>query len=129
MFISENKKKTRLNLGIKVYLPAAVFCLIFFLVYDRFSHGVRSPYMTYLFLWPLVLGLIPSLILQLFPHIRRQKRISANLYHAGVAAVTVSSLLRGIFEIAGTASDYQVWLMTAGGILLISGLFAYVIGK
>ena len=85
--------------------------------------------MTFLFLWPLVLGFIPSLLLQLIPRMRRQKRISANLYHPGVAAVTVSSLLRGIFEIAGTASDYQEWLMIAGGILWVCGLIAYFIGK
>lgn len=57
------------------------------------------------------------------------KRLSANLYHAGVAAVTVSSLLRGILEIAGTASDYQAFLMTAGAFLLACGSAAYMIGK
>ena len=127
MSASENEKK--INLGIKIYLPVTFFCLIIFLIYDRFSHGVRSPYMTFLFMWPLVLGFIPSLLLQLIPRMRRQKRLSANLYHPGVAAVTVSSLLRGIFEIAGTASDYQEWLMIAGGILWVCGLIAYFIGK
>ena len=85
--------------------------------------------MTYLFMWPLVLGLIPSLLMQVCARMRRQKRISANLYHPGVAAVTVSSLLRGIFEIAGTSSDYQVLLMIAGGILLLGGFLAYLVGK
>lgn len=112
-----------------MYLPIALFCLFFFLVYDRFSRGVRSPYMTWLFLWPLVLGLLPSLVLQLFPRLPRQKRLSADLYHAGVAAVTVSSLLRGIFEIAGTASDHQMRLMVFGGILLVCGIAAYIMGK
>ena len=129
MSTSESKKSAQFNLGVRVYLPVTAFCLIFFLIYDRFSHGVRSPYMTYLFAWPLVLGLLPSLLMQAFPRMRRQKRLSADLYHPGVAAVTVSSLLRGIFEIAGTASDYQVWLMLAGGVLLLGGLLAYLIGK
>lgn len=121
--------KNNLNLGIKIYLPVSLFCLFFFLVYDRFSHGVRSPYMTWLFLWPSILGLLPSLILQLFPKLPRQNRLSADLYHPGVAAVTVSSLLRGIFEIAGTASDYQTWLMIFGGVLLVCGVAAYAMGK
>ena len=129
MSISENEKTARFNLGVRAYLPVTAFCGIFFLIYDRFSHGVRSPYMTYLFAWPLVLGLLPSLLMQAFPRMRRQKRLSADLYHPGVAALTVSSLLRGIFEIAGTASDYQVWLMLAGGVLLLGGLLAYLIGK
>ena len=129
MSTSESKKSAQFNLGVRVYLPVTAFCLIFFLIYDRFSHGVRSPYMTYLFAWPLVLGLLPSLLMQAFPRMRRQKQLSADLYHPGVAAVTVSSLLRGIFEIAGTASDYQVWLMLAGGVLLLGGLLAYLFGK
>lgn len=117
-----------ISLGVRVYLPVTLFCLVFFLIYDRFSHGVRSPYMTWLFLWPLVLGLLPSLVLQLFVRLPRQRRLSADLYHPGVAAVTVSSLLRGVFDIAGTASDYQAWLMVFGGVLLICGAVVYVVG-
>lgn len=129
MSTSDKKRLSPLNKGIKIYLPITVFCFVFFLVYDRFSHGVRSPYMTYLFAWPLVLGLLPSVLLWLFPRIRRQKRISADLYHAGVAAVTVSSMLRGILEIAGTGSDYQQWLMIAGGVLLLGGIIAYILDR
>lgn len=83
--------------------------------------------MTFLFAPPLVLGLLPSLVLWRFPRIRKQPTLSADLYHAGVAAVTVSSLLRGIFEIAGTASDYQEMLMTAGIIMLIAGALLYIV--
>ena len=85
--------------------------------------------MTYLFLWPLLLGLVPGLLVWCIPRIRRQGRISANLYHSGVAAVTVSSLLRGIFEIAGTGSKYQEWLMIAGGVMLLAGVWAYMFKK
>lgn len=112
-----------------MYLPVTLFCLLFFLIYDRFSHGVRSPYMTWLFLWPFALGLLPGLALRLFSRLPRQGRLSADLYHPGVAAVTVSSLLRGIFDIAGTASDYQAWLMIFGGAMLLCGVAAYIIGK
>lgn len=124
--MSENKGKKRLNSGVKVYLPVSVFCFLVFLIYDRFSHGVRSPFMTFLFLPPMVLGLLPSVLLWIFPSIPRQNTISANAYHAGVAAVTVSFLLRGIFEIAGTSSVYQSALMIAGIILLIVGIVAFL---
>ena len=127
--MSENEKKTQVNIGVKVYLPVSVFCVVIFLIYDRFSHGVRSPFMTFLFLPPLVLGLLPSVLMQIFPRIRRQKTVSANIYHAGVAAVTVSSLLRGILEIAGTASEYQSALMIAGGLSLVVGIIAYFVEK
>ena len=127
--ILENRNKRRFNKGVMIYLIITIFCQVFFLIYDRFSHGVRSPYMTYLFLWPLLLGLVPGLLFWCIPRIRRQGRISANLYHSGVAAVTVSSLLRGIFEIAGTGSKYQEWLMIAGGVMLLAGVWAYMFKK
>lgn len=109
-----------------VYMWVSVFCLVFYLVYDRFSHGVRSPYMTWLFAWPFLLGVLPGMVFWRFPKVRRPGRFTVNLYNSGVAAVTVSSLLRGIFEIAGTASDYQQRLMYAGGAMLLLGIAAYL---
>ena len=112
-----------------VYGAVTAFCILFFRIYDRFSHGVRSPYMTFLFCWPLCLGLLPSIISCASAKIREQGIISANLYHSGTAALTVSSLLRGIFEIAGNASDYQQWLMTAGWLFLFGGIAAYLLKR
>ena len=125
MYISDEKIAERRSLGVKVYAPVTVFCAVFFLIYDRFSHGVRSPYMTFLFVPPLVLGLLPSLIIYLLPRIPKQPAVSADVYHAGVASVTVSSMLRGIFEIAGTSSSYQEYLMVAGVVLLAAGAVIY----
>ena len=115
------------SLGLRVYIPVTVFCAVFFLIYDRFSHGVRSPYMTFLFVPPLVLGLLPSAAVRIFSRIPKQPTVSAYIYHAGVASVTVSFLLRGILEIAGTSSEYQEYLMTAGVLLLIAGAVLYPI--
>lgn len=125
MSISVNKEKRSVR-GLVTYACVTVFCLVFFLIYDRFSHGVRSPYMTFLFGWPLALGLFPSVVWTLFPCLRRQGMWSKNAYHSGVATLTVSSMLRGIFEIAGTASDYQLYLMIAGAAMMIAGIAAYV---
>ena len=109
-----------------VYLGVSVFFLIFYLVYDRFSHGVRSPYMTWLFAWPLLLGVLPGVVFWRFPKLCRPGRLAGNLYNSGLAAVTVSSMLRGIFEIAGTGSGYQQRLMYAGGAMLLLGIAAYL---
>lgn len=176
------------------YICVTLFCLVFYLIYNIFSHGVHSPYMTYLFAWPLVLGVLPSGVMwgvrrhedrrcrangkgrnqrskyygeesssevsndgsktevragesktdvmdgesktnekELIAvgsdgksnktglgHAARQE-IGVEIWRAGVAAVTVSSCLRGIFEIAGTASVYQEWLMAAGAVMLVVG--------
>ncbi len=110
-----------------IYLAVSAFCVVFAWIYARFSHGVHSPFMTYLFAWPLLLGALPSLIGWLFPRIRPMGRISGNLYPAGVAALTVSSLLRGILEIAGTASVYQSALTVVGSGFLAAGIAAYLL--
>jgi hypothetical protein len=54
--------------------------------------------------------------------------LSTLFWHTGTAALTVSSLLRGVFEIAGNASIYQHWMMVAGWILLGIGAVLYAAG-
>lgn len=120
----ENKKRFRRM--VLIYTGVAVFCLVFFLVYDRFSHGVRSPYMTWLFLWPLVLGVFPCLIGYWLLVFRYRNWLAPNLYHSGVAALTGSSMLRGIFDIAGNASDYQEYLMIAGWVMVTFGILIWI---
>lgn len=105
-----------------------LFCLLFFLVYDHFSHEVRSPFMTFLFAWPLALCVIPCGLLLLIPPLPGPSLISSLLWNTGAASVTVSSLLRGVFDIAGNSSVYQQVLMVAGCILLTAGLIMYAAG-
>ena len=54
--------------------------------------------------------------------------LSSLLWGTGTAAVTVSSLLRGVFEIAGNSSVYQQYMMAAGLVFLLAGLAAYAAG-
>ena len=49
LYISENKNRKAARKNVMIYVGVALFCIVFFLIYDRFSHGVRSPYMTFLF--------------------------------------------------------------------------------
>ena len=115
-----------------VWLGISIFCLIFYLIYNQFSHGVQSAYMTYLFAWPLVLGFLPCTALYIISRLRKStiriSSISDNAYCSCVAALTVSSLLKGIFEIAGTASIYQTWLTYAGLTLIIIGIITGIAG-
>ena len=113
--------------GLLIYLCISTFCLVTFLVYDQFSHYVRSPFMTFLFLWPLLMGALPAFWLLIIPAIPRPKRFTLNLYNSGVAALTVSSVLRGVFEIAGTSSPYQTGLMIAGALMWVGGVLCYII--
>lgn len=129
MSTSENKKMNPAKKGTIIYLAVSAFCLIFYLVYNNFSHGVHSFYMTWLFAFPLLLGALPCSLLWLIKGIGLPIRFSINMWNSGVAAATCSSLLIGIFEIAGAESKYPDYLMIAGIVMLIMGLISFICGK
>ena len=87
--------------------------------------------MTFLFVWPFVLGVIPNAIfLAICCHSHKEIHIGTfalNSYYSGIAAITASSMLRGIFDIAGNASVYQQWLMYAGAVMIGMGIAAGLI--
>lgn len=122
LFTLEHNNKIR----IIRYGCITLFCLVVFLVYNIFSHGVYSNYMTFLFAWPLLLGFVPALMIALIPALCEPSHLTKALYHAGLAAATVSSLLRGIFEIAGTSSPLQMPLMYFGIGMMIVGAITYI---
>ena len=131
MSISDKSQNKALIRRIYVWLGISVFCLVFYLIYNMFSHGVKSPYMTYLFAWPLILGFLPCIIIYVISRIKHSvihiDAVSDNAFCSGAAALTVSSLLKGIFDIAGTASVYQTWLSYAGAALIIIGIIHFII--
>ena len=85
--------------------------------------------MTFLFVIPLVLGALPCAIFVIFKKLRAPGRIAFNLWNSAVAALTVGSMLRGVFEIAGTASPLQEYLMIAGLVMLAGGFVFSFTGK
>ncbi|MEE0955883.1 MAG: hypothetical protein U0L49_08760 [Eubacterium sp.] len=114
-----------------LFLGGAAFCLVFSFIYHLFSHGVSSPYMTFLFLWPMALGAVPAFLAWgaegAFPKVVPGPTAWFT-WCEGVETLTMASLLRGIFEIAGTASVYQQYLMYAGWILIAAGIVLYLAG-
>lgn len=106
-----------------VYLIAAAGTALFGAVYECFGHGVWSPWMVYAFLFPLILGAVPaawrSLRAMQLPRPRYTR-----LYNAGIAALTVGSILQGVMDIYGTTNQLinVYWI---AGILLI--LCSYVL--
>lgn len=107
LFISDIRKKFFKT--IVIFSIMTIFTFIFDKVYGIFGHGVTSPYMTYMFLYPLLGGaLFYGIIMLLIPSIVNKKRYRFfyNIYNSGIAVLTVGSFLRGIMEIAGTFSTY-----------------------
>ena len=126
MYTSATKQAPNLRRGMILYGAVSAFCLIVFLIYDQFSHNVRSPFMTFLFLWPLLLGVLPVFLIHVIRILPAPGKFTWNAYNSGVAAVTVSSMLRGVFEIAGTASPLQTGLMIAGFVMMGVGVISYI---
>lgn len=131
MSISDKARNKISPRRILIWLGISAFCLIFYLIYNMFSHGVKSAFMTYLFAWPLIMGFLPSTVIYVINRIRHVPvyidAVTDNAYCCGVATLTVSSMLKGIFDIAGTASIYQTYLLYAGIILIIIAAISLII--
>ncbi len=132
MFTSENKKTIQLfyiKNWVTPYFFTTLFCLLFSYVYSLFSHGVSSPHMTFLFAYPLVFGVLAGLMLYGFEKKSADYFWASHLYHTGVTALILGSLLRGVFDIAGTASIYQTALTAGGAAVLFCGVACFVFCK
>lgn len=122
----KQKKSRQASKTIIVYIVITSFCIAFNNIYALYGHGVSSDSMTYMFLFPLLGGVLPFLILSFSlkkPETICGYRFFYNSYHSGIALLTVKSLLYGIFEIAGTSSPYLIVFTVCGLIFLGIGLF------
>lgn len=122
------KSPEELRSGLIISISCSVFCLVFYLVYNIFSHGVHSPFMTFLFAWPLALEVLPTGLCLIVSALPGPSALSSLFWNTGAALVTISSLLRGIFDIAGTSSDQQIYMMIAGFAFLAVGMILYAEG-
>ena len=107
------------------YFLAAAVVLVFALVYDQFSHGVRSLFMGGAFLIPLAGG-IASIFLLAGGRARSFVRCALL---AGVLTLTAGSILQGIFVIAGTASPFTIWYLVIGLLWLAAAGAARVLAR
>ena len=102
-----------------IYACAAAFCAFFGAVYEVFSHQVYSYFMIYAFALPLCLGTVPALLFSLKGW-RVPSRLARQLYHSGVAALTVGCIFEGVLRIYGT-TNRLIWVYPAMGALLLLG--------
>jgi len=110
-----------------VWLAVAAFAFALDKVYALFAHGMASPHMTWLFLYPLLGGcVIFALLALLAPRAvaRRFWPAARALYGCGLGTLMAGSLLQGIFEIAGTASPYTTVFFVVGALLAVGGVVA-----
>lgn len=116
--INRNMLKTSL-----IYLFISLFVMAFGAIYERFSHGVYSNFMIYAFIFPLACGCLPFLLLGFFDCNKKLlTALSRNLYHSGIATLTVGSIIRGVLDIYGTTNYLSDYYWIVGGILLLGGI-------
>jgi len=118
--IANTNSKNNTRTTVIVYLVTTLFLIAFNAIYSLFGHGVSSPYMSYAFAFSLVLGVGGFILLGL---LKLKNRIAYNLCNAGIATLTVGSVLRGVIEIAGADTFYPTIYFLVGSLfVVISGL-------
>ena len=112
LFTSDIKKTYFIT--VIIYVISTIFTVIFNAVYYQFSHEVSSRYMSLAFLYPLVMGAL--VYVGLF-FINWFDKVSYNTYNAGVATITMGSILLGVNEIAGADTIYYRYFYLVAFIL------------
>ena len=121
---SDTKKYNKIAL---VYLICSIFLALFGGIYEHFSFGVYSYFMLYAFAFPLVGGVLPALILSLYPPEKSPWPLAAWLYRSGIAALSVGSVIRGVLDIYGTENVLTTWYWYTGFGLCALGAVLYAI--
>ncbi len=109
-----------------IYLLISIFLAITGFVYEQFSHGIYSFSMMYAFMVPLVLGTLLNAVLERMKA-HAPAYITRQLWHTGVATLTLGLMVRGVFEIYGTANVLLNLYYIAGLILLLAGTCLYLL--
>lgn len=128
MFISDTENHKRyIGRIAAAYAVISVFCMLFGIIYECFSHGIYSAFMIYAFAFPLLGGALPFSVMKLFVK-RLPGLLPVNLYNSGIAALTVGSMLQGALDIYGTTNSLiKVYWISGFGFLII-GIMLYLAG-
>lgn len=111
-----------------VYLLVALFFALFGAVYEIYSHEVYSYYMLYAFSFPLIGGTLVFNILSFLKLQKYPNAIARNLYHSGIATLTVGSVVQGVLEIYGTTNALSDYYWSVGMVLIVIGVVAGIVG-
>ena len=106
------------------YLGLAIFLLVFGQMYQHFSYGESSPFMQGLFL-PVFLG--GGIFLAILKFRPQTSRLSMNLWNTSLAILTSGCLLRGIINLSGRATSYDILYWILGGACLVLATFSLML--
>ncbi|MBE6677344.1 MAG: hypothetical protein E7597_00920 [Ruminococcaceae bacterium] len=131
--IDDRRKNARISTA---FLGATAFCGFFSSVYQSLSHGVSSPYMTYLALVPFVFGVLPYTLLYAFK-LASPRCLTKQLYNWGVISLAVGFTLKGVVDISGyvvnsvsvfgTELYYMYLYILVSAVLMVLGTVLYLV--
>lgn len=128
--INEKTPKEKSKKLTVIYLCVTVFTAIFGAVYSAFGHGIISYPMKLAFLFPLVMGLIPSFILSLNNSGVFPKLPARYLWHSSISLLTIGSVLRGVLDIYGNnMNPYPRIYVIAGCVFAAAAVISQFIFK
>lgn len=105
-----------------VYLGVTIFCVVFCLIYEQFSFGEYSDAMRLMFLVPLIGGALPFQIFAMRRKAWSLSRAAYNLWNSGLAVLMSGCLVKGIIEVSGRVSDYDMFYWVGGAAFLIAAI-------
>ena len=113
------KENSELFRVLRTYLLFTAGSALFGAVYEHFGRGVWSAYMVYAFAVPLLLGVLPALhfLMRKGPEWRITP-LTRFLWGAGVAALTVGSIFKGVLDIFGTTNRLIIVYPLLGAFML-----------
>lgn len=130
MYISDTEKNANRSAKTAfVYLLITLFLVLFGAVYEVFSHEVYSFYMLYAFAFPLVGGVLPFSAMNICGWKRYPHTMARNLYHSGIATLSIGSIVQGVLEIYGTTNTLTMWYWIIGTVLVVLSIISFCAGR
>lgn len=109
-----------------VYIIATLFCILFAMIYEFFSHDVYSNFMIYSFTIPLIFGVIMYFTMYLLKIKKLPNKIENNLYNASIATFTFGEIMQGVLEIYGTTNSKIYLYLIVGALFFMISLISYI---
>ena len=130
MFTSDiNLNRRKASCTSLIYLIVSLFCVLFGAVYELFSHEVYSYYMIYAFAFPLVGGTLLFLVFSVIGLSQYPHPFACKLYHSGIAALTVGSIVRGVLDIYGTTNALADYYWILGSLFVLGGIGGEIVTR
>lgn len=108
---------------IKIYIVVTVISIIFSYIYEMLSYGEYSNFMRFLFVVPLIEEIIYEIIYLLKINITRA---TYNLFNSGIAIVMSGMLIKGIINISGRYTNYDIIYWILGTIFILSAIIIQI---